>query len=138
MDESSRYLAFSKAVSKPDQEIDLARVSLLIAAAEYPELDISRYLAKLDALAECARGLATTDQGPYRLLACLNYVLFQAEGFKGNQDDYYDPRNSFLNCVIDRKVGIPITLSVLYLEVARRVGLTVDGVGFPTRRATSR
>jgi len=131
MEESSQYLAFSKAVSKPDQEIDLARVSLLIAAAEYPELDLSRYLAKLDALAERARDLAALDPGAYRVLACLNYVLFHAERFKGNQDDYYDPRNSFLNWVIERKVGIPITLSVLYMEVARRVGLTVDGVGFP-------
>lgn len=131
MDENSQYLAFSKAVSRPDQEIDLAQVSLLIAAEEYPELDIPGYLAKLDTFAARVRDLASPEEGPYRLLACLNYVLFQVERFKGNQEEYYDPRNSFLNCVIERKLGIPITLSVVYLEVARRVGLTAHGVGFP-------
>ena len=120
MDESSQYLAFSKAVSGPDQEIDLARVSLLIAAAEYPELNIALYLAKLDALAERARDLAAQEGGSYRVLACVNYVLFSSEGFTGNREDYYDPQNSFLNRVIERKQGIPITLSVLYMEVARR------------------
>lgn len=131
MDESGHYLAFSEAIARPDQEIDLARVSLLIAAQEYPGLDSARYLAQLDTLAENAKDYAAQADEPYRLLACINYVLFSAEGFKGNQDDYYDPRNSFLNCVLERKMGIPITLSVVYMEVARRVGLEVKGVGFP-------
>ena len=61
----------------------------------------------------------------------INYQLFEIEGFRGNQEDYYDPRNSFLNDVIDRKTGIPITLSVLYMEVGRRIGLRVEGVGMP-------
>jgi regulator of sirC expression with transglutaminase-like and TPR domain len=65
------------------------------------------------------------------LIAALNYVLFSRHGFRGNRDDYYDPKNSFLNELIERKIGIPITLSVLYMEVARRIGLGVDGVGFP-------
>jgi len=64
-------------------------------------------------------------------IAALNFVLFARHGFSGNRDDYYDPKNSFLNQVIERKTGIPITLSVLYMEVAERVGLTVNGVGFP-------
>jgi regulator of sirC expression with transglutaminase-like and TPR domain len=64
-------------------------------------------------------------------MAALNLVLFVEEGFRGNAGDYYDPKNSFLNEVLDRKTGIPITLSVLYLEVARRAGLTLEGVGFP-------
>lgn len=131
MNESEHYLAFSKAISRPDPEIDLARVSLLIAAPEYPGLDIGRHLAKLDALAEKAGNLAGEETEPYRMLACINYVLFQLEGFKGNQDDYYDPQNSFLNRVLERKTGIPITLSVVYMEVARRLGLAVEGVGFP-------
>lgn len=131
MEESSLYLAFAKAVSGPDREIDLARVSLMIAAPEYPEVDISHYLERLDALASRVQDLAARENGPYRVLACINYVLFHCEGFKGNEDEYYDPQNSFLNRVIDRKKGIPITLSVLYMEVARRVGLAVKGVGFP-------
>lgn len=131
MDENSQYRAFSEAVSGPDHEIDLARVSLLIAAPEYPELDIALYLEKLDALAARAKDLAARESGPYRVLACVNYVLFNSEGFTGNREDYYDPQNSFLNRVIERKLGIPITLSVLYMEVARRAGLEVKGVGFP-------
>lgn len=131
MAEDSQYLAFTKAVSGPDESIDLARVSLIIAAPEYPDLDATHYLKKLDCWAATIKDLGARDDGPYRVLACMNYVLFQCEGFKGNEEDYYDPQNSFLNCVIERKLGIPITLSVLYMEVGRRVGLTVKGVGFP-------
>jgi regulator of sirC expression with transglutaminase-like and TPR domain len=131
MEDSSLYLAFAKAVSGPDQEIDLARVSLMIAAPEYPEVDIPHYLERLDALAERVQDLAARENGPYRVLACINYVLFHCEGFQGNEEEYYDPQNSFFNRVIERKKGIPITLSVLYMEVARRVGLAVKGVGFP-------
>jgi regulator of sirC expression with transglutaminase-like and TPR domain len=69
---------------------------------------------------------------PYHLIASINYVLFRLEGFKGNRDDYYNPKNSFLNDVLERKTGIPITLSILYIEVARRAGLILQGVGFPT------
>jgi len=67
----------------------------------------------------------------YRAVAALNYVLFSQHGYRGNAGDYYDPRNSFLNEVIERKIGIPITLSVLYLEVAQRIGLALEGVNFP-------
>ena len=130
-EENSQYLAFAKAVAVPDVEIDLGLVSLMIAVPEYPGMDVTHYLEKLDCWAETIKELGARDDSPYRVLACMNYVLFQCEGFKGNEEDYYDPRNSFLNCVIERKQGIPITLSVLYMEVARRVGLTVKGVGFP-------
>lgn len=129
MDESAQYLAFAEAVSEPD--MDLARVALTIAAPEYPELDIEGYLTRLDRMAERVSEAAGADEGAYRRLACVEYVLFQQEGFRGNDEDYYDPDNSFLNRVMDRKSGIPITLSVLYMEVARRVGLEAGGVGFP-------
>ena len=129
MDESEQYRAFAEAVSGP--EMDLARVALTIALPEYPELDVGRYLARLDELAESVGEAAGTAEDAYRRLACLDYVLFKQQGFKGNAEDYYDPENSFLNRVVDRKTGIPITLSVLYMEVARRVGLEVRGVGFP-------
>lgn len=123
--------AFLQAVQCPDEEIDLGRASLAIAHAEYPDLDIGSYLAKMDHLAAAVQGWAGAGADLYRLIAAINYTLFSVEGFHGNRDDYYDPKNSFLNEVMERKQGIPITLSVLYMEVARRVGLELQGVGFP-------
>jgi len=112
-------------------EIDLARAALAIAQDEYPSLRPEPYLARLDELAARARSFAGAESDACRLIAAINYVLFNQEGFRGNRGDYYDPRNSFLNDVIERKKGIPITLSVLYIEVARRAGLELRGVGFP-------
>ncbi|MGH7766946.1 MAG: SirB1 family protein, partial [Candidatus Binatia bacterium] len=89
------------------------------------------YLERLDRLATTARDHSAGENTPYRLIACLNHVLFTQEGYRGNRDDYYDPRNSYLNDVIERCKGIPITLSVLYMEVARRAGLKLHGIGFP-------
>ncbi len=129
MDESEQYRAFAEAVSGPD--MDLARAALAIALPEYPELDVEEYLSRLERLAESVREAAGGAGDAYRRLACMEYVLFKQRGFKGNAEDYYDPENSFLNRVMDRGTGIPITLSVLYMEVARRVGLEVRGVGFP-------
>ncbi len=129
MDESAQYQAFAEAVSGPD--MDLARAALTMALPEYPGLDVPEHMSRLDRLAARVREAAGTDDSAYRRLACVDYVLFKREGFKGNEDDYYDPENSFLNRVMARKRGIPITLAVVYMEVARRVGLEVDGVGFP-------
>ena len=129
MDDSARFLAFAEAVSGPD--IDLARVALTIAKAEFSDLDVAEYLTRLDRLAERVGDAAGSGEDSYRRLACVDYVLFKQERFSGNDEDYYDPENSFLNRVMDRKTGIPITLSVVYMEVARRVGLEVNGVGFP-------
>ena len=114
-----------------DDEIDLGRAALAIAHAEHPELDIESYVARMDHLAAAVRDRAGGEADSYRLIAAMNYTLFNVEGFRGNRDDYYDPKNSFLNEVMERKQGIPITLSVLYMEVARRVGLNLCGVGFP-------
>lgn len=122
---------FSQAVQRPDDVIDLGRAVLAIAHAEYPDLDIESYVVRMDRLAAAARDRSGGEADPFRLIAAINYTLFKIEGFRGNQDDYYDPKNSFLNEVMERKRGIPITLSVLYIEVARRVGLNVHGVGFP-------
>jgi regulator of sirC expression with transglutaminase-like and TPR domain len=122
---------FREAVETPDDKIDLARAALAIAQSEYPALRAETYLARLDQLAATASDRSAGENSPYRLIASINYVLFTEEGYRGNHDDYYDPRNSFLNEVIERRKGIPITLSVLYIEVARRVGLEVHGVGFP-------
>ena len=125
------YQSFVQAVQCPDDEIDLGRAALAIAHSEYPDLNIESYLSRMDGLASAVRDRAGGRADCYRLIAATNYILFSVEGFSGNRDDYYDPKNSFLNQVMERKQGIPITLSVLYMEVARRVGLELEGVGFP-------
>lgn len=125
------YQAFRQAVDRPEEKIDLGRAALTIALTEYPDLDIAAYLGRIDELAAAVAGRRDRDGDVYHSIAALNHVLFNERGFRGNRDDYYDPKNSFLNDVIERKTGIPITLSVLYLEVARRLGVGLDGVGFP-------
>ena len=113
------------------EPIDLARAALAIAREEYPELDEAQYLRALDEFAlQVTRGLPAGAL-PERRVGRLNAVLFHELGFTGNQADYYDPRNSFLNEVIERRTGIPISLSLVYIEVGRRCGLRVDGVPFP-------
>jgi regulator of sirC expression with transglutaminase-like and TPR domain len=115
----------------PDGAIDLAEASLLIACEEYPDLDVAQYLSHIGSLASDLgeRVSATSDRG--EIIEALNALLFEEQGFTGNTKDYYDPRNSFLNDVLDRRTGIPLTLSMVYMEVARRAGVAVDGVGLP-------
>ena len=128
---SDPYSEFRQAADRPEEQIDLGRAALTLALPEYPALDIAAYLGRINDLALEVAERAGADADAFRTIAALNFVLFARHGFRGNRDDYYDPKNSFLNQVIERKTGIPITLSVLYMEVAERVGLTVDGVGFP-------
>jgi regulator of sirC expression with transglutaminase-like and TPR domain len=122
-----RFAALAKS---SDSQIDVALGALLIAAEAYPGLDIAAALAELDALARAAapalRG-ATTPIA--RMKALLEFV--SGQGFRGNRDDYYDPRNSFLNQVLARRTGIPITLAIVCTEIARRIDLPVYGVSFP-------
>lgn len=113
-----------------DEELPLAECALRIALSEYPSLDPAPWIARLDALAGRVKSLAT-GCSVEALLDALNTVLFVEEGFRGNSGAYYDPRNSYLNEVLERRTGIPITLSVVYLEVAWRLGLALHGVGFP-------
>lgn len=124
-------LAFAHLVNRPEAAIDLAEAALLIAKEEYPSLEVAGYLARLDQMAADVRARVGATADHHRLIAGLNHYLFQAEGFHGNTADYYDPRNSFLNDVLDRRTGIPITLSTVYMEVGRRVGLRLHGVGMP-------
>ncbi len=114
-----------------DERIDLLRAALLIARAEYPELKVEPYVQRVEALARRVLVQVPDFGDPNESVSALNRVLFEEEGFRGNREDYYDPRNSFLNDVIDRKLGIPITLSVVYMEVAKRAGLPLFGVGLP-------
>ncbi len=125
------YREFRQAVARPEETIDLGRAALTIALGDYPDLDIENYLRRIDALAVAVNQRCGAESDMFHSIAALNYVLFKEQGFRGNRDDYYDPKNSFLNDVIDSRRGLPITLSVLYMEVGQRIGLTLDGVGFP-------
>ena len=122
---------FAEAVRKEDAHIDLARACLMIAQDAYPGLDVERYMTEIERMALRLRGRLQPSGGAEERIVALNDFLFEDLGYWGNTGDYYDPRNSYLNEVIDRKTGIPITLSVLYLEVGRRIGLPLEGVSFP-------
>ncbi|MDH5577398.1 MAG: tetratricopeptide repeat protein [Betaproteobacteria bacterium] len=122
---------FAELLARDETEIDLARACLLIAADAYPGLDIEGYLGEIERLAVRLRGRMPPGGGAQDRVVALNRFLFDDLGYSGNADNYYDPRNSYLNEVLDRRTGIPITLSVLYLEIGWRVGLELEGVSFP-------
>jgi regulator of sirC expression with transglutaminase-like and TPR domain len=122
---------FAAAVAAPDEAIDVAEAALLIAAEAYPDLDVARYLRVLDDLAAQAQAsVGHTGPAPERVRRLVSFLVVDCRFF-GNQKDYYDRRNSYLNEVLDRRLGLPITLALVYTEVARRLGLTLLGVGFP-------
>jgi regulator of sirC expression with transglutaminase-like and TPR domain len=121
---------FTAAVRRPDPEIPLARTALLIAAAEQPGLDVDGYLERLDGLADAAEPARRATDALSRLHR-LREFLFEEIGFAGDRTDYFDPRNSHLNEVLDRRVGIPITLSLVLIETGRRLGLEMEGIGLP-------
>lgn len=127
----SPILEFQQVVRQPDEQVDLARAALLIAKGQKGVLDVEHYLAELDFLGNSLSRRLSKDLNVSTRIGALNQFLFQEHGFGPNREDYYDPRNSFLNEVLDRKVGIPITLSVLYIEIGRRIGLPLRGVSFP-------
>ena len=120
---------FARCVGRED--FGLADACLMIAEDVYPDVDIPAGLAQLDAIAATIRSRLPVDAFPEQKLAALNHCLFTELKFAGNADDYDDPRNSYLNEVLARRLGIPITLSILYLEVGRRLGLPLQGVAFP-------
>jgi len=126
--------AFAKVI-EADARMNLARACLLVAQDAYPDLDVERYLAMIEDLAQRLRerlpGAAAGRAAAEERVIALNELLFSELGFRGNADDYYDPRNSYLNDVLERRTGIPITLSVLYIEIGRRIGLALEGVSFP-------
>jgi regulator of sirC expression with transglutaminase-like and TPR domain len=114
-----------------DDEIPLLHATLLIARDEYPDLDIAAYESMCRGYEEQLRPRVEALEGTQPRLAAINGFLFDELGFTGNQQDYYDPRNSYLNDVMDRKLGIPISLGVLQMELARRMGVPLEGVSFP-------
>ncbi|TME21247.1 MAG: hypothetical protein E6I75_31275, partial [Chloroflexi bacterium] len=129
--ESPTRRALGALVSGDERQIDLARAALLIAAEEYPDLEPRHYLDQLDRLGQALRARLVHESAPERQIAALNALLFGEEGFRGNEASYYDPRNSYLNQVLDRRLGLPITLALIYVEVGRRARLPLSGVGFP-------
>ncbi|MGB1780385.1 MAG: transglutaminase family protein, partial [Longimicrobiales bacterium] len=114
-----------------DVELDLGRASLLIAAEEYPQLCVDLYLARLDQVAEEVKDRLANETAPLIVLEDLLKTLFERRKFRGNRKAYYDPRNSFLNDVLDRGAGIPLTLGIVLLEIGWRLQLPLEGVNFP-------
>ena len=128
--------AFSELLARDDVHIDLAHACLMIAEDAYPELDSERYLGDIERMALRLRAkIDAAAHAPGRLpeerVMALNQFLFEELGYRGNTEAYYDPRNSYLNEVMDRRTGIPITLAVLYIALGRRIGLPLEGVSFP-------
>jgi regulator of sirC expression with transglutaminase-like and TPR domain len=122
---------FAELLSRGDQNIELARACLQIAEDAYPGLDVDGYVGEIDRFARRLRTRFAPDAAVEDRVIALNEFLFDDLGFSGNTDDYYDPRNSYLNEVLDRRTGIPITLAVLYMEIGRRIELPFEGVSFP-------
>jgi regulator of sirC expression with transglutaminase-like and TPR domain len=114
-----------------DEKIDLIRSALTIARTEYPDVNVESYVARVDELARSAASRIGDIGDPRDVIAALNYALFREAGIQGNREDYYHPRNSFINEVLDRRLGIPITLALIYMEVGRRLGFPLFGVGMP-------
>ena len=122
---------FESIVAKPEDELNLAEAALLIAVDEYPQLQVAPYLLQLDQIAAAVQDRLPEGASYLQVIRVLNQYLFEDQGFSGNMKNYSDPRNSYLNEVLDRKVGIPITLSVVYMEVGWRLGIPLEGVSFP-------
>ena len=126
---NARLEHFAEIVSR--DQFDLAEASFMLAQDIYPGIDIAAYLGQLDDIAAAIRKRIAGDAFAEQKVIALNYYLFNEMRFSGNVDDYYDPRNSYLNQVMERRIGIPISLSILYLEVGKRLGLNLKGISFP-------
>ncbi len=131
MESEEWFERFKDVANRPEKKISVAEAALIIAGDEYPELDVNKYLERLDEIAEHARPYASDRLSPERQIERLGEYMHGQLQFRGNTEAYYDPRNSYLNDVIDRRLGIPLTLSILYIEVGRRLGMPLFGVGFP-------
>jgi regulator of sirC expression with transglutaminase-like and TPR domain len=125
------YDAFSAAIAGRDHEVDLFGAAMIVARLGEDDTDPNATAARLDVIAEEARAYAGEGADADALAHAVEYQLFSVCGFRGNAEDYSDPRNSFLDQVVSRRLGIPLTLSLVYMEVAQRVGLQCDGVGYP-------
>ena len=131
MDNQLLWHNFYQEIDRPDEQIDLAKASLYFAQAEYPDLNVQNYLDILDTIAWEIELQLPEERYPLKVIQTINNYLYEYLNFRGNQQNYYDPDNSFLNKVIEREVGIPISLSVVYLAIAKRLDFPMVGIGMP-------
>lgn len=122
---------FYHEINRPEQQIDLAKAALYIAQEEYPDIEVEEYLNALDAMAFEVEERLPSERYPLKIIQTINRYLYDDLGFTGNTQGYYDHRNSFLNQVIDRRTGIPITLALVYLEISKRIDFPMVGIGMP-------
>jgi len=131
MNNSSYRQLFYSEINKSDAKIDLAKAALYFALEDDRKFDPDEYLNALDTMANEVQETLPETLYPLQILKSINNYLYNDLGFTGNTTNYYDPRNSFLNQVIDRRIGIPITLSLIYLEIAKRINFPMVGIGMP-------
>jgi len=124
---------FREITGRPDPALDLVEASLVIALEDEPGLDIDRYLEQVNAWGDAVRERLEGSRHIERIVDSINKLLFDEEGFHGEDEDYYDPRSALLHATLDTHAGLPITLSILYIEISRRVGVEVSGVSLPGR-----
>nr|WP_297357779.1 tetratricopeptide repeat protein [uncultured Caldimonas sp.] len=129
--EAPSTLEYFSSLVADDDSFPLTEVAVSLAQDEFPDLDLQAVLAEIDALADRLKRRIAADASPMQRLRLLNRYFFQELGFGGNVNDYYDPHNSCLNAVLSTRRGIPISLAVLYIELAHQVGLVARGVSFP-------
>lgn len=122
---------FFQEVRQDDENISLEKAALYIAQEEYPDLEIDKYLIEIDRMAAEVKTRLPEAPYPLKIIQTINRYLYEELGFAGNSEDYYDPCNSFLNDVIDRRTGIPISLALLYLAIAERIEFPMVGIGMP-------
>jgi regulator of sirC expression with transglutaminase-like and TPR domain len=122
---------FTRMVEGPEKRIDLVEAAVLIARTAFPDLSSSACTEPLDRWAERLQQRLGVSPSAGAILEHLNRILFDEEGFRGDQANYYDPQNSFINRVLERRLGIPITLSIVYSEVGRRAGFPLHGIALP-------
>lgn len=124
---------FREIAGLPDPHLDLVEASLVIALEEDPRLDVDRYLGEVSTWSEAVRARLEGSRDVERVVDTINRVLYDEQGFRGENDDYYDPRSALLSEALDRHAGLPITLSILYIELSRRIGAEAVGVSLPGR-----
>jgi len=124
---------FEEIAGRPDPLLDLVEASLVIALEEHPALDIERHLTEVESWSDAVRGRLEGSRDVERIVETINRLLFDEEGFHGENDDYYDPRSALLSEMLERHAGLPIGLSILYIELSRRVGVEATGVSLPGR-----
>ncbi|HEX3581018.1 MAG TPA: tetratricopeptide repeat protein [Thermoanaerobaculia bacterium] len=124
---------FREIAALPEPQVDLVEASLLIAAEDQPGVDVDRHLGEVRAWSEAVSSRLRGSHDVERVVEAINRQLFEEEGFHGEPDDYYDPRSALVSEMLDRHAGLPITLSILYLELTRRVGAEAAGIALPGR-----